>query len=293
MEYQLISRDEEFIPVIERFRESGTPLAIDFEEECNLHIYGEHLCIVQVFDGKDYFIIDTRSMDVSKKALEEFFNLDNEKLWFECKSDISLLYRQYGIKVKNITDLRVYAKALGFQYGLGKLKEAYLGIADNGEKKRHQQANWLKRPISEENIKYALEDVEYLFQLRDVLVKEVEEKHLVKATREAMAHVAVVAPQKPGWTKICNTKLLSREEKIFLRNIFEARERIAKRFNTPAVNVLEKKEIVRLSKNVPSSREQLGYELRYAPARYRNLVIDEIWKAIERSYTEIRKVVSK
>ena len=293
MEYQLISRDEEFIPVIERFREAGTPLAIDFEEECNLHIYGEHLCIVQVFDGKDYFIIDTRSMDVTKKTLEEFFSLDNEKLWFECKSDISLLYRQYGIKVKNITDIRVYAKALGFQYGLGKLKEAYLGIADNGEKKRHQQANWLKRPISEENIKYALEDVEYLFQLRDVLLKEVEEKHLVKATKEAMSHVATIAPQKPGWTKICNTKLLSREEKIFLKNIFEARERIAKRFNTPAVNVLEKKEIVRLSKNVPDSKEALGYELKYAPARYRKLVIDEIWKAIERSYTEIRKVVSK
>ena len=293
MEYQLISRDEEFIPVIERFREAGTPLAIDFEEECNLHIYGEHLCIVQVFDGKDYFIIDTRSMDVTKKTLEEFFSLDNEKLWFECKSDISLLYRQYGIKVKNITDIRVYAKALGFQYGLGKLKEAYLGIADNGEKKRHQQANWLKRPISEENIKYALEDVEYLFQLRDVLLKEVEEKHLVKATKEAMAHVATIAPQKPGWTKICNTKLLSREEKIFLKNIFEARERIAKRFNTPAVNVLEKKEIVRLSKNVPDSKEALGYELKYAPARYRKLVIDEIWKAIERSYTEIRKVVAK
>ena len=293
MEYQLISRDEEFIPVIERFREAGTPLAIDFEEECNLHIYGEHLCIVQVFDGKDYFIIDTRSMDVSKKTLEEFFNLDNEKLWFECKSDISLLYRQYGIKVKNITDIRVYAKALGFQYGLGKLKEAYLGIADNGEKKRHQQANWLKRPISEENIKYALEDVEYLFQLRDVLLKEVEAKHLVKATKEAMAHVATIAPQKPGWTKICNTKLLSREEKIFLKNIFEARERIAKRFNTPAVNVLEKKEIVRLSKNVPDSKEALGYELKYAPARYRKLVIEEIWKAIERSYTEIRKVVAK
>ena len=293
MEYQLISRDEEFYPVIERFRTEGTPIAIDFEEECNLHIYGEHLCIVQVFDGKDYFIIDTRSMDISKKALEEFFNLDNEKIWFECKSDISLLYRQYGIKVRNIVDLRVYAKALGFQYGLGKLKEAYLGIADNGEKKRHQQANWLKRPISEENIKYALEDVEYLFQLRKVLVAEVEKNHLVKATKEAMAHVATVAPQKPGWTKICNIKLLSREEKIFLRNIFEARERIARRFNTPAVNVLEKKEVVRLSRNVPSSREELGYELRHAPARYRNLVIDEIWKAIERSYTEIRKAVSK
>ena len=291
MEYQLISKDEDFYPVIERFRESGSPIAIDFEEECNLHIYGEHLCIVQVFDGKDYFIIDTRSMDISKKALEEFFNLDNEKLWFECKSDISLLYRQYGIKVKNITDLRVYAKALGFQYGLGKLKEAYLGIADNGEKKRHQQANWLKRPISEDNIMYALEDVEHLFMLRDVLVAEVEKNHLVKAAKEAMAHVATIAPQKPGWMKICNTKLLSREEKVYLRNIFDARERIAKRFNTPAVNVLEKHEIVRLSKNVPSSRESLSYELRMAPPRYRKMVVEEIWKAIERSQTEIRKQV--
>lgn len=287
MQYEMIDNDEALLALVDVLGRKGSALAIDFEEECNLHIYGEHICLVQIFDGERFYIVDTRSRKITARSLEALFFLDNEKLWFECKSDVSLLFREYGIKVRNVVDLRVYALALGFKYGLGKLKEAYLGLSDDGGKKRHQQANWLKRPISEENIEYALDDVKDLFLLRTVLEAEVEKEGLKKKCDSEMRNVAAVSPAKPGWTKICNVKLLSRDERTYLKNIFEAREKLARRFNTPAVNVLEKKEIVRLAKSVPDTEDRLRKELENAPARYRAFLVPEVWKAIEKARREI------
>ncbi|MDL0089752.1 hypothetical protein [Campylobacter gastrosuis] len=36
----------------------GKDLAVDFECEYNRHKYGEFLCLVQIFDGKNCYVID-------------------------------------------------------------------------------------------------------------------------------------------------------------------------------------------------------------------------------------------
>lgn len=293
MEYTMIERDEDFYPLIDRLG-TKSAIAIDFEEECNLHIYGEHICLIQIYDQESFYLVDVRSKDISKQALAAFFALPIEKLWFDCRSDLAMLYRIYGITVSNVTDLRVYTMALGFQFSLDRVKEEYLGIRKDGSKKRHQTENWLRRPLSEESIEYALEDVEQLFDLRKVLYRKIQEEGLVKKTREEMKHVLRLSPSKPGWMKICNTRLLSEEERCYLKHIFNARERLAKRFNVPAVNVLEKKEIVRLAKKIPASMDVLFVELSSAPQRFRNLLVPEVWMAIESAREELaQKTVKK
>ena len=58
-DYSYIDTPEELALLITKIRESSTNImAMDFEEESNLHVYGEHLCIIQLYDGNDYFIID-------------------------------------------------------------------------------------------------------------------------------------------------------------------------------------------------------------------------------------------
>lgn len=82
-EYKLIEKDEQLKALVEHWHEEGIlTVAMDFEGEFNLHIYGEHLCLVQLFDRKDFYIVD--AMKVSGAALKVLLESDIEKIMFDC-----------------------------------------------------------------------------------------------------------------------------------------------------------------------------------------------------------------
>ncbi len=277
-DFEYITTDSRLIELVSDFEKSDS-IAVDFEEECNLHAYGEHISIIQIYDRRNFYIIDVLSKDISDKGLKALFTSDVEKIWFECHSDLAILYKKHHIKARNVFDLRVLAKALGDIHGLDSILRTFLGIEREEGKKKNQRENWMKRPIEEGMLTYALKDVEYLFDLKDVLLKEVEKKKLLKQVLHTMKSVTDIKPSKPGWMKICNTSMLSAKERVYLKNIFNARERIAERFNTPAVNVLEKKDVIALAKLSPLSDEEIKEFLKKAPARYRRFLLDGVLKA--------------
>ena len=54
-DYVMIDSDSSLKTQLDFWQAHGiTSIAMDFEGEFNLHIYGEHLCLVQIFDGAAY-----------------------------------------------------------------------------------------------------------------------------------------------------------------------------------------------------------------------------------------------
>lgn len=286
MIYTTLDSDEKIIAQCKRW-ESFKSLAVDFEGEYNLHIYGEHLCLVQIYDGEGFWIIDPRSPKVSPKGLEVFFSLPTEKIWFDIQGDASLIYKVYGLKINNVYDVRVPALILGYKGNLLGLEKEYLGVEININKKKNQQANWLKRPIDMELMEYALLDVKYLHDLKDVLVSIISKEGLGKSVEEAMKRAMVVKEPNPGWKNICNWKELKRWEKIYVRNVFIARDKIARSFNVPASRVMDKRHMLDLALNPPKSREELKKRLDMEPQRFRRLLEENISKALEIAKKEV------
>ncbi|MGE4464410.1 MAG: 3'-5' exonuclease, partial [Sphaerochaeta sp.] len=57
--YTMIDTDAALASLLVTWKEAGiTSVAMDFEGEFNLHIYGEHLCLIQLFDGSAYYLVD-------------------------------------------------------------------------------------------------------------------------------------------------------------------------------------------------------------------------------------------
>ena len=196
----------------------------------NLHIYGEHLCLVQIYAGGTYYVIDPRSASVTKAGLEAFFSSDVEKVWFECHSDETLVYKCYGLRIRNIYDIRVPAKLLGYDGNLLSLEESLLGIVPSFSKKKNQTANWLRRPIPPEQMEYALADVAHLLELKDVLERKIAEEGLEDECSRQMKAAMVMKPPVPGWKKLPGWKRFSRKEKAYAKWIFIARDKVAERF---------------------------------------------------------------
>ena len=253
-----ISKASELKELTDSFMEKSTEeLAMDFEEESNLHVYGEHLCIIQLFDGNNYFIVDALEIQNEpdgKEALKYFFESPIRKIMFDCSSDSSIVRKTLGIQLKNIFDIRVLAQGLDFNGNLTALIERNLGIAaeDPALKKKYQRTNWMKRPLAEEQLEYALSDVKYLFELKESLQKEVLGLPL-QTQRHLEALIRTCANQKhkekPGWEKICNYKNLNKRQKTFIRYFFKARDELAKKANVPPTNIVEKQLLVEMAKN--------------------------------------------
>ncbi len=287
MDYSYIDNDELLLAAAGRFGKLER-IAVDFEGEFNLHIYGEHLCLIQVYDGESFYLIDPRSEKVTEKGLSAFFSSPVRKIWFDCQSDAALVSKVYGKKIENIFDIRVLAQTLGYQGNLKGLEETYLGLESGISKKKNQQANWLKRPLPEEQIEYALEDVAHLMELEDILVQLVREKGLEKQAAAAMKKATAVKKPSPPWTRIGAWKRLNPAERIYVKCIFLARDSIARRFNVPAARVMDKHSILALSQDVPRSEEALRKRLSGEPERFIGLLLPSVWKAIGKAEAEIR-----
>lgn len=252
--YHVLDSDESLVSQTVHWREAGiASIAMDFEGEFNLHIYGEHLCLVQIFDGDSYYLIDP--FKVSAEALKRFFEDENlEKIMFDCASDAALVRKQYGILLKGVHDVRLSAQLLGFNGNLSALIARCTGTVAVTGKKGNQTANWLKRPLSPKLVEYALGDVEHLFTIKSVLDRDLREAGLWEKDRELQKSAAVQkGPDKPGWEKLNGYKYLSKEQKIYLKWFFEARDMLARKLNKPSFQVLDKRALVSMAKQVPEN----------------------------------------
>ena len=73
MNYTLLNSDDEIKNLLARWEQNNIQqIAMDFEGEFNLHCYGEHLCLIQIFDGSDFYLVDTICADqqASRKNAE-------------------------------------------------------------------------------------------------------------------------------------------------------------------------------------------------------------------------------
>jgi ribonuclease D len=255
-DYTLIDSDTKLDAMLIFWKEHHINIvAMDFEGEFNLHVYGEHLCLVQLFDGVHYFLVDPFA--VSKDSLRSLLESpDLEKIMFDCASDASLVRKEFGIMLKRVYDVRLTAQILGIEGNLSALTARCLKTPPSTGKKSNQMANWLTRPLRTKLIEYALSDVEHLFAIRGILDKEAMEKGLGEKVVEVQKRAAIPnGPDKSGWEKLNGYRYLSKNERIYVKWFFEARDMLARKLNVPSVRVLEKKYLVEMAKNVPSDEK--------------------------------------
>ncbi len=292
MDYEYIDKDEEIIRLVEEF-ESKERIAVDFECEFNLHVYGEHLSTIQINDGSKYYLVDVLSDGITERGLESLSNSNVKKLWFDAKSDHMLVYKNYHLKINNIFDIRALALALGFNGNLSSLKAEFLNRKEDTSKKKNQRANWMKRPIADDLIEYALEDVDGLFELEDILEREVKEKGVEENARFRLKSAQTLNEITPSYMNVSGYGYMNKRERIYLKYIFEERDRIAKRFNLPSSRIMDKKTMLGLVYHPPKSESELIGILESSAPRFKWILKDAVKRALKNANREISTLPEK
>lgn len=252
MDYRYIDTDKALKQYIQQLNEEKiSTLAVDIEGEYNLHCYGEHLCLVQIYDQKDFVLIDPLKVDMNlvKALLEDPKIL---KIFYDCTGDRTLLYRKYSIDVKGIFDLMPAVELLEFpKRNLNYILHDVLNL-DLKPKKKFQQYNWMKRPIQEEALVYAVEDVQFLFELKDKLSELLLSKNLMDEFKLKNTEVQtrnILKEGIPGAFKKPRFRKMSRDKQETFKALFHRREETAKNLNWPANSVVSNDNLFRLVQN--------------------------------------------
>lgn len=281
IKYTTISTDEELINLRKNwFNKNIHVIAMDFEGEYNLHAYGCKLCLIQVFDGFDFYIIDP--FELSKIELKKTLEDKNlVKIFYGAESDISLVYRQYGIKMNSVWDLKTFVDVLEYEKkGLDDIINDVLGIKIE-HKKKFQMHNWIKRPIDKDAIQYALTDVQYLFLLKEKLlnmvIREGKTETLIK--RLIKSRIDYDKESIPTIFKSKEFKILTPEERELAKKIYNIRECYAKQINCPPNLLLDKVNLINVTKNIDSIE-------RIKPNKKIN---EELWSRFKSEILQLKK----
>jgi ribonuclease D len=251
-------------------------LAIDTEAD-SLHSYPEKLCLLQVaIPGRIDLVDPLCGMDLGRlwAAMS-----DRELLMHGADYDLRLLQSGHDFVPARIFDTMLAARLVGREkFGLADLVKHYLGVT---LEKGSQKANWAKRPLTEKMAEYARNDVLYLdvlvARLRDELrEKGREEWHRQECAQLIVENTYLPAPDPDRLWRIKGSNKLPPRALAVLRELWNWREKEARRRNRPPFFVLSHDLLLGLSSAATNGEDYRRLLPRRIPERRRQAIRDAI-----------------
>ncbi len=236
---------------------SGTgPLAVDAERASGYR-YGQRAYLVQFRRaGAGTWLLDPVACPDLTPLAEALTGV--EWVLHAATQDLPCL-AELGLTPSTLFDTELGSRLLGLpRVGLAAVIEHYLGI---GLAKEHSAVDWSRRPLPEPWLRYAALDVEVLIELRDAIHAD-----LVAAGKWTWAEQEFAAltrftgpPTRPDpWRRTSGMhRVRSRLAAAVLREIWYARDDLAKERDLPPGRVLPDAVLLQLAIAQPENAAQL------------------------------------
>jgi len=221
-------------------------IALDVEFDRNRFRYGFQLNLIQIASEKECFLIDP----LKKLQLEPLWkvlrNAQQLKILHAANEDIQLL-KSVGCPIQSVFDTEIAARLLNLPFNsLQGMLSTVLGITIE---KGQQRSDWGKRPLTGQQLLYAVNDVSYLHKLYAKILELLQEKNLLWIFEQE----CVALTQKETESEEEKLKSLfnscSEYEFFVITSIYHFREKIAQQLNKPPSQVFHNDVLWDLLKN--------------------------------------------
>ena len=231
----LVDSDKNLINLLSKIEEY-TEIALD-TEFIRESTYRPILALMQIaLPNNEIYIIDP--VKITKRDIINKFLTNPKiiKIIHSSKQDLEALYSYTQAFPVNIFDTQI-----AFNFLSEKSNVAYSAlvkiVCDVDIKEGSWRTNWLKRPLSDEKLQYAADDVRYLIQIKNNL-----EKHLNRTNRlswfneeqdnELKISNIIIDPEN-AWKKINYPLYFDSEDLILLKKTACWREKLSIKYDVP------------------------------------------------------------
>lgn len=167
-----------------RIESNSKSIAFDIETT-GLDPISDELCLVQLFDGKQIYVIKIikNKIPVNLKKLLE--NKDINKIFHHVTTDLRFLYNNLKMnRIERCICTKISAKLINGIDGKNTLKDLLSMYMNIEIDKSQRMSDWTKNELTEEQIRYASNDVMYLIDLWEILKKNLSEKNLLEVAQK-------------------------------------------------------------------------------------------------------------
>ncbi len=168
--HNLVTNDNELDRVVASALTSDR-YAIDTEFHRERTYYPQVALIQLAWDG-DLVLIDPLEVDL--KPLAALLDSEAVCVVHAGVQDLEVLDLSCGTIPRHLFDTQIAAGFLGVSTGsLASLLDRFLGLS---LPKGDRLTDWLRRPLTDDQLRYAASDVEHLLELADILVAQLDEE---------------------------------------------------------------------------------------------------------------------
>lgn len=224
--------------------------------------YYPQLGLIQIaLSDEDCYLIDPLAI----KNLQALGQLLSDrgviKILHDAPQDLAILQRATGATPQNIFDTRLAAGfcSLPATLSLGNLIKELLDIELAKDETR---TNWCQRPLTDEQVRYALDDVRYLRAARILLLTRIigpKIKSWLQEELNLLNNPATYSgpPADERYLKIRGSNTLDRSGMAILKNLSTWRDGIARQIDRPRGHVLKDTLLIDLAKQKPTTQDEL------------------------------------
>jgi ribonuclease D len=214
------------------------------------HTFRPKLCLVQVSAGGRLAVIDPLGIDQLRPFWEVLADGDHEIIVHAGRGELEFCLQAIDRLPGRLFDVQVAAGLVGIEYpaGYGTLISRILG---QSSEKHETRTDWRRRPLSQRQIEYAVEDVLHLPAIRDRLHNRLAELGRLEWLGEEMAALGGEIRRAQGserWRRISGSAGLDSRGLAVVRELWKWREAEAQRRDQPARRVLRDDLIIELAR---------------------------------------------
>lgn len=238
---------------------TGQPLALDTEFE-RVSTFYPIPGLVQLGIGEEFRLVEPAVAEASAEFRRILASPDLPKLLYAMSEDLELFRHWLGVDPRGVVDLQIGAAmaGAGFSLGYARLVET---LFDETLDKSATRSDWLARPLSEAQQRYALDDIRFLEPMNRWVLSNLESRGLVEAFHEESARYAAELSQQEDpdrhYLKLRGGWALSPGQQNVLRSLVRWRELECQRRDMPRNRVLADALLILIAERLPSTLREL------------------------------------
>ena len=236
----LVETPEGLKALVERLKKADV-IGVDTEFHSEKRYWPE-LFLIQVSDREGCMAIDPLALE-DLSSLKEVFQAEKPvKIIHSSRNDIDVLAHHLDTDFNSVFDTQLAGAftGAGEQSSLFNLVQSVCGISTG---KGHTLSDWSIRPLSDEQLRYALDDVRYLHQIYDSQMSRLRSSGRLKWYEAEIGilidSAACGAPLRKIFRKARSAGKVRKPGLPLLWNLVKWRERTAMQFDKPRNFILK------------------------------------------------------
>ncbi|WP_221794861.1 ribonuclease D [Oceanobacter mangrovi] len=217
--------------------------------------------LLQVADDQQCYLIDPLVIDDWSAFAAVLQHSGVTKVFHACAEDLEVCRQLTGVLPSPLADSQLAAAMAGLGSSLG-FQKLIMALLDIEIDKEETRSNWLARPLTDEQIQYAVADVHYLHQIYPMLEQQLQNLQRLEWLQEDCARIIdeLSEVEVPGnyYQRVKLAWKLRPQEQHILQRLVVWREAEARLRDVPRSKLVDDNSLWNLARYKPKNKDQLA-----------------------------------